>query len=143
MLLDLRVLMMSSWAASPNCLVRFSDMLCRPKPSRWKAASGSLWSGLPELLTHTQERQTHNLPTTAGTIPTRLHPPVILTGRLFGPRRRPRGGYGDVVVGAGRRLVGEVGRQQRRTVVLDHDRVVLGHVDGRRQLVVSCKRRKS
>lgn len=56
MLLDLRVLMISSWEASPNCLVRFSDMLCLPKPSRWNAGSGSPWSGIPELLRQTEER---------------------------------------------------------------------------------------
>lgn len=39
MLLDLRVLMMSSWLASPYCLVRFSDMLCLPKPSLWNTPS--------------------------------------------------------------------------------------------------------
>lgn len=39
MLLDLRVLMMSSWPASPYCLVRFSDMLCLPKPSLWNCPS--------------------------------------------------------------------------------------------------------
>ena len=49
MLFDLRVLMISSWEASPNCLVRFSDMLWRPNPSLWKAASESFSSGLREL----------------------------------------------------------------------------------------------
>lgn len=49
MLLDLRVLMISSWEASPNCLVRFSDMLWRPKPSLWKAPSGWFSSGVAEL----------------------------------------------------------------------------------------------
>ncbi len=39
MLLDLRVFMMSSWLASPYCLVRFSDMLCLPKPSLWNTPS--------------------------------------------------------------------------------------------------------
>lgn len=49
MLFDFRVLMISSWEASPNCLVRFSDMLCRPKPSLRNAGSGLFWSGLREL----------------------------------------------------------------------------------------------
>ncbi|TNN75156.1 hypothetical protein EYF80_014566 [Liparis tanakae] len=50
MLLDLRVLTMSSSAAFSNCLVRFSDMLWRPKPSLWNESSGSaLASGLSEL----------------------------------------------------------------------------------------------
>ena len=48
MLLDLRVWMISSWLASPNCLVRFSDTLWRAKPSRRNEASGSV-SGLREL----------------------------------------------------------------------------------------------
>ncbi len=48
MLLDLRVLMMSSSAAFSYCLVRFSDILWRPKPSLWKEPSGSA-SGLSEL----------------------------------------------------------------------------------------------
>lgn len=48
MLLDFRVLTKSNWLASPNCLVRFSDMLCRPNPSLWKARDGST-SGLKVL----------------------------------------------------------------------------------------------
>lgn len=64
------------------------------------------------------------------------------TGQLFGPRRYPVSGEAHVVVRAGRRLVGEVRRQQRRPVVLDDHGVVLGHVDGRRQLVVSWRRHK-
>lgn len=67
-------------------------------------------------------------------------PPVVGRGRrrrLFGPRRRGVGGEAHVVVGAGRRLVGEVWREERRPVVLDDHRVVLRHVDGRGQLVVS------
>lgn len=54
MLFDLRVLMISSWEASPNCLVRFSDMLCRPKPSLRNAGSGSFGSGLRELRGQTE-----------------------------------------------------------------------------------------
>lgn len=59
MLLDLRVLMISSWAASPNCLVRFSDMLWRPNPSRWNEASGSLSSGLRVLKGEEEEEEKH------------------------------------------------------------------------------------
>lgn len=47
-LFDLRFLIKSSWAASAYCLVRFSDMLCRPKPSRRNMSSISA-SGLSEL----------------------------------------------------------------------------------------------
>lgn len=60
-----------------------------------------------------------------------------LAGRLFGPRRSHVGSEGHVVVGAGRRLVGQVGGQQGRPVVLDDHRVVLRHVDRRGELVVS------
>lgn len=70
----------------------------------------------------------------------REDPPVVGRGRrrrLFGPRRRGVGDEAHVVVGAGRRLVGEVWREERRPVVLDDHRVVLRHVDGRGQLVVS------
>lgn len=66
-----------------------------------------------------------------------FHPLVVLNGRLFGPRRRHVGGKGHVVVGAGRRLVGEVWRQEGGPVVLDDHGVVLRHVDRRRELVVS------
>lgn len=48
MLLDLRVLTISSWEGLSNCLVRFSDILWRPKPSLWNEVSGSA-SGLSEL----------------------------------------------------------------------------------------------
>lgn len=47
-LLDFRVLTNSNWLASENCFVRFSDMLWRPNPSRWKASAGST-SGLRVL----------------------------------------------------------------------------------------------
>lgn len=47
-LLVLRLLTISSWAASLYCLVRFSDMLCRPKPSLWNRPSISA-SGLSVL----------------------------------------------------------------------------------------------
>lgn len=48
MLFDFRVLTKSNWLASENCFVRFSDILWRPNPSRWKARTGST-SGLNEL----------------------------------------------------------------------------------------------
>lgn len=48
MLFDFRVLTKSNWLASENCFVRFSDILWRPNPSRWKARTGST-SGLKEL----------------------------------------------------------------------------------------------
>lgn len=48
MLLNFRVLMISSWEAFSYCLVRFSDILWRPKPSLWNEVSGSA-SGLSEL----------------------------------------------------------------------------------------------
>lgn len=57
MLLDLRVLMMSSWLASPYCLVRFSDMLCLPKPSLWNAPSSL---ALEELREGQRERLNHS-----------------------------------------------------------------------------------
>lgn len=137
MLFDLRVLMISSWEASPNCLVRFSDMLCRPKPSLRNAGSGSFGSGLRDLRGRIRESSGKSLRyESVGTF--RLHPLVLGAGQLFGPRRRGVGGEGHVVVGAGRGLVGEVRREQRRPVVLDDHRVVLRHVDGGRELVVSC-----
>lgn len=67
-------------------------------------------------------------------------PLVVLIGRLFGPRRRHVGGEGHVVVGAGRGLVREVRREERRPVVLYDHGVVLRHVDGRRELIVSWRR---
>lgn len=69
------------------------------------------------------------------------HPLVILFGRLFGPRRRHVGGEGHIVVGAGRRLVREVGWEEGRPVVLYDHSVILRHVDGRRELIVSWRRR--
>lgn len=63
--------------------------------------------------------------------------PVVLSRQLFGPRRDPVSGEAHVVVRAGRGVVGQVGREERRPVVLYDHRVVLRHVDGRRELVVS------
>lgn len=56
MLLDLRVLTMSSWEAFSYCLVRFSDILWRPKPSLWNEVSASA-SGLSELQFIKEERE--------------------------------------------------------------------------------------
>lgn len=44
-----------------------------------------------------------------------------------------------VVMGTGRRLVREVGRKYRWPIVFDDDSVVLGHVDRRGELVVTCR----
>ena len=54
MLFDFRVLTKSNWLASENCFVRFSDILWRPNPSRWKARTGST-SGLKELVWRERE----------------------------------------------------------------------------------------
>ena len=71
------------------------------------------------------------------TLNRRARPPLVLIGWLLGPGRGRLGGEAHVVVGAGGGLVGEVGGEQGGPVVLDDDRVVLGHVDGWGQLVVT------
>lgn len=69
MLFDFRVLTKSNWLASENCFVRFSDILWRPNPSRWKARTGST-SGLKEL---GEEKEKHESTWALGKI---VHPLV-------------------------------------------------------------------
>lgn len=66
MLLDLRVLTMSSWPASPYCLVRFSDMLCLPKPSLWNTPSSL---ALEEMRKGSRNRETLNHSTVSNSWP--------------------------------------------------------------------------
>lgn len=68
---------------------------------------------------------------------TEKHPLFILAGRLFCPRRSHVVDKGHVVVGAGGRLVRQVGGQEGRPIVLDDHCIVLRHVDRRGKLVVS------
>lgn len=51
--------MMSSWLASPYCLVRFSDMLCLPKPSLWNTPSSLAVEELREEV-RKRERLNHS-----------------------------------------------------------------------------------
>lgn len=68
--------------------------------------------------------------------------PFILIRDLVDPGGRLVAHEAQVVVGAGGRAVGEVGWEERRTVVgNDHD-VVLRHVDGRRELEGTWKERE-
>lgn len=65
--------------------------------------------------------------------------PVILRGRLLRPGGRGLCDEGHVIVGAGGRLVREVGGEDGRSVVFDDDGVILRHVDRRRELIVTCR----
>lgn len=66
-----------------------------------------------------------------------LTSPVGLIWRLLSPGRCGVRGEAHVIVGAGGGLVGEVWGQQGGAVVFNDHRVVLRHVDGGRQLVVT------
>lgn len=63
--------------------------------------------------------------------------PFILAGQLVDPGRRVLSHEAHVIVGTGRRLVGEVRGERGRPIVFDHHYVVLRHVHGRGELVVA------
>lgn len=63
--------------------------------------------------------------------------PFVRRGDVLRPGRSRLCGERHVVTGTGRRLVGQVGGKNGQSVVFDQDRVVLGHVDGRRELAVA------
>lgn len=68
----------------------------------------------------------------------RIGSPLGLHVNLLGPGGGGLGGEARVVARAGGRVVGELGAGQRGgPVILDDDGVVLGHVHGGRQLVVT------
>lgn len=68
--------------------------------------------------------------------------PVILIGQLFSPRWSHISGEADIIVRARGRLVRKVGWKKRRPVIFYDHGVVLRHVDGRWELIVSCRGQK-
>lgn len=67
-----------------------------------------------------------------------LPSPLILSWYVLGPGGRSIHGEDRVIVGAGRRSVGQMRRENRRPVIFDNDSVILGHVHSGGQLVVTC-----